>query len=392
MTIDIERRRWPEIRATFVGPPPEPGAWTEPEPGTFIPDQTAPDWPELRYRHIVPNPEVWEAIQSGHRPEGPVRKTLITDFSSYNTDLAVSDRRDPRASRSWLQPHWVGDLTVSLKLTVRDPAGRLRLELIKGGLSNRCEIDLTSGDARLFHGDDELGTAATTRISQPGTYDLSFANVDGRLTLWVDRDLPFGDGLFYPAASELAVPASADLEPVRIAAQLAAIAIDGLILKRDIYYTLDPSEPDYANLGEAARYEASALFELLADPARFAGLASPPREFRIAPGHYMMLGDNSPWSSDGRAWGQADQMTRPSGSRVGRLGTGQLGGSRGAPDRQSVLRLLAPSQARLAQFGDSVLTVASRPSVHRADAMDSVKRLRRPGLASPGETAGGERD
>ena len=25
-------------------------------------------------------------------------------------------------------------------------------------------------------------------------YDLAFANVDGRLTLWVDGDLPFGAG------------------------------------------------------------------------------------------------------------------------------------------------------------------------------------------------------
>jgi hypothetical protein len=289
----------------------EPGAWTETEPGTFEPDQSAPDWSELRYRHIVPNPEDWKAIQSGHWPEGPVRKTLITDYSSYNTDLAVSDRRDPRpASRSWLQPHWVGDLTVSLKLTVHEPAGRLRLELIKGGSSNRCEIDLASGNARLFHGDDELGEDVSTRISSQGTYDLTFANVDGRLTLWVDRDLPFGDGRFYPAAFEPEVPTSADLEPVRIAGQQAAIAISDLVLKRDIYYTLDPSEPDYANLGEAERYESSALFELLADPARFALLThKAPREFRIAPGHYMMLGDNSPWSSDGRAWGRTDQIT-----------------------------------------------------------------------------------
>jgi signal peptidase I len=288
----------------------EPDAWTEPEPGTFVPDPTSSDWPELRYRHIVPSPEEWRSIQSGHLPEVPARKTLITDFLSYNTDLADWDRRDPRATaRSWLQPHWVGDLTVSLKLTLGEPVGRLRLELIKGGLSNRCEIDLISGEARLFHGDEELGTAAPTRISRPGTYALTFANVDGRLTLWVDRDLPFGDGRHYPPRSEPAVPDSADLEPVRIAAQHAAIAVGDLILKRDIYYTLDPSEPDYANLGETARYESSALFELLADPERFAGLSHrAPREFRIAPGHYLMLGDNSPWSSDGRAWGRTDQI------------------------------------------------------------------------------------
>ena len=69
------------------------------------------------------------------------------------------------------------------------------------------------------------------------------------------------------------MPESADLEPVRIAGEHAEIAISELVLKRDIYYTLDPSEPDYVNLGEAARYDSSALFELLADPERFAMLS-----------------------------------------------------------------------------------------------------------------------
>ena len=31
------------------------------------------------------------------------------------------------------------------------------------------------------------------------------------------------------------------------------------------------------------------------------------REFAIRPGHYMMMGDNSPRSKDGRAWDTLDQ-------------------------------------------------------------------------------------
>ena len=92
--------------------------------------------------------------------------------------------------------------------------------------------------------------AAPTRISRAGTYDLTFANVDGRLTLWVDGDLPFGEGVSYPAGPEPGPPTAADLEPVRIAAHQAEIAVDGLVLKRDVYYTLDPSEVDYANLDD----------------------------------------------------------------------------------------------------------------------------------------------
>ena len=302
LSVEPKYRRWAGV---------EPHAWTEPEPGMFVPDPSSSDWEELRYRHIIPSPEEVRSIQSGHLRESPLRKSLITDFLSYNTDLAESDRRDPRpSSRSWLQPHWVGDLTVSLKLTIREPSGHLRLELIKGGVSNRLELDLSSGVAKLFHGEDQLGPAVPTRLDRNGSYDVTFANVDGRLTLWVDRDLPFGQGFSYPTTLEPSVPTSEDLEPVRIASQNASIAMSRLILRRDIYYTLDPAEPDYANLGEAVLYQSSALFELLADPDRFAALSHrAPREFQIAPGHYLMLGDNSPWSSDGRAWRQTDQIS-----------------------------------------------------------------------------------
>ena len=182
---------------------------------------------------------------------------MITDYYSYNTDVSAADQPHPRtAARAWFQPHWVGDLTLSLRLTVREPAGRFRLELIKAGVSNRCEIDLTTGEARLFHGDDALGRRRRRReITRPGTYDLTFANVDDRLTLWVDRrpavrrrpDLS-------DRASEPAAPTAADLEPARIAAQGAAIAVDGLVLKRDVYYTLEPAESDYANLDEVGAH------------------------------------------------------------------------------------------------------------------------------------------
>ena len=93
-----------------------PDAWTEPEPGTFTPGPATHEWAELRYHHVVPSPEQWEAIRSGRPASGPVRATLITDYSSYNTDVSAMDRGEPRrAARPWFQPHWVRDLTVSLR-------------------------------------------------------------------------------------------------------------------------------------------------------------------------------------------------------------------------------------------------------------------------------------
>lgn len=299
-------RRWAPVQG---------GAWSETEPGRYEagPSASGPDpvRAELRYRHLVPGPDQWAAIRKGGS-SGPARPSLITDFSSYNTGLAAEDRDYPgSAARAWRQPHWVGDLTVSMRLDVRQPAGRLRVDLIRGGQSHRCEVDLATGEARLFRGDSPLGPAASTPIGAGGTHDLALANVDGRLTLWVDGSLPFGAGLSYPDSPEPAVPTADDLEPVRIAARGAgvAVSVSDLVLKRDVYYTLDPSRYDYANLDGPAWDDPAAFFDLLSDPEQFGRLEPrEPRDYPIAPGHYLMLGDNSPWSRDGRAWSRVDQI------------------------------------------------------------------------------------
>ena len=185
----------------------------------------------------------------------------------------------------------------------------MRLELFKAGVSNRCEVDLATGEARLFHGSVALGDAIRTQIARVGTFDLAFANVDGRLTLWVDGHLAFGDGRIYDSYTEAPVPSAGDLEPARIAAKGTSIQVEKLVLRRDLYYTLEPAETDYSNLDGSARIDASALLELLSDLARFPNLSRyPAREYPIGAGRYLMLGDNSPWSRDGRAWGRSDQI------------------------------------------------------------------------------------
>jgi len=45
------------------------------------------EWAELRYRHLVPDPEQWAAILEDRSLPRPPRSTLITDFYSYNTNL-----------------------------------------------------------------------------------------------------------------------------------------------------------------------------------------------------------------------------------------------------------------------------------------------------------------
>ncbi len=290
--------------------PASAGGWAEREPGRFATEAKGEGWADLRYRHLVPTPEDWRAIQSDPALSGSPRASLITDFNSYNTDVLLDDQSHPRkAARPWFQPHWVGDLTLSLRLKVQEPAGQVRLELVESGNSNRCEIDLATGQATLFHGNTALGAAVPTQLNRAGSHEVTFANVDDRLTLWVDGELPFADGLTYESNRGPAIAAAADLEPARIAVRQATVEIDRLVLKRDVYYTLEPAECDYANFDGAAQTDSTAFFDLLSDPARFSQLThNPAREYVLGPGRYLMLGDNSPWSRDGRAWGQTDKF------------------------------------------------------------------------------------
>jgi signal peptidase I len=285
---------------------------TAAQPGAYRATGASGDWAELRYRHVVPDPVQWAAIAAGHPLPHPPRATLITDFYSYNTDLTVESGVYPgAAAKAWCQPHWVGDLTLSCRLDVTARKGVVRFELVKAGVANRCEIDLTNGLAKLLHGDEPLGSPAPTGIDAAGAYDIRFANVDDRLTLWVDGRLPFGEGRSYETPPDAVAPTRADLDPVGIASRGAAVAVSDLILTRDIYYTLDPARADFdqLDLGEPFPADPVALFDWLADPRRFPVLNQlQSRDYPIGPGRYMMLGDNSPWSRDGRAWSRTDQF------------------------------------------------------------------------------------
>ncbi len=77
--------------------PAEPGAWSEPEPDMFEPGGSSPSWAELRYHHLAASPDQWDAISKGEPTTIP-RPSLITDFSSYNTDATADDRLSPTRS------------------------------------------------------------------------------------------------------------------------------------------------------------------------------------------------------------------------------------------------------------------------------------------------------
>ncbi len=274
------------------------------KPGRFEGTSPLDGWSELRYQHLIPDPTQWSQIEAETPLSLAPRPTLITDFYSYNTNGTAfgSGRYDD----TWRKARWVGDLTLSVH--VEAAGGTFRLELIEGGVSNRCEVDVAANKARMFHGDKEIGAFPFASRRQSG-YDVEFANVDNRLTLWVDGQPAFGEGIAYEdEPGKHPLPTVADLTPARIAVKGGRFIVSDLVLHRDIYYT-QPDNADYDPYWEKPLPRTPAeVFEVFADPARVAALGPLAwSDFPIGEDRFLMLGDNSPCSSDSRAWDQKDR-------------------------------------------------------------------------------------
>ena len=278
------------------------------------------DWALLRYEHRVPDPEQWGAILNKEPAPRPARATLITDFYSYNTnmgadssDLLDEGQRDHEGA--WLQPHWVGDLTLFAKLEIKEvkPEGAVRLELVKAGRPHRCTIDPATGAAVVSRGDEVLGRWETP-VKGPGRYDIEFANVDDRISLVVNGTPSGGSGFEYESKESVPIPTAADLAPAAIGVQNVSIVTSDLVLKRDIYYTQSPGRIDYGVVWEDHYPRTpTELFDFLSDPSRFPNLGRvSSHEYEVGANHYFMLGDNSPRSKDSRGWGNDDSMWDPS--------------------------------------------------------------------------------
>jgi signal peptidase I len=240
----------------------------------------------LRYRHVLRGPS--------DEPQ------LIADAMGYNTN-SPAQNGDVAAGR-WCGDNWVGDLILECDLVVEKPEGKFILELSRSADRFQAVWDLASGRCslwRIHNGTEEetpLGSVETK--VKKGTYHLRFANVDRRLTVWVDnRVVEWSGGAqgvdYETPDTDADLPKKNDLEPASIGADGAAVRVQKIKLWRDTYYTVSASEPDFGRIPESE----------WSDPDAWKSRTVPFKTLYVQPGHFLCMGDNSPQSSDGRNWG-----------------------------------------------------------------------------------------
>jgi signal peptidase I len=247
--------------------------WSE-DTGGYCSDGAGVAW--LRYRHVLRD------------RDGP---RLITDFVGYNTSFGHRPGEEGR--------NYVGDLMLECAAEVGN-AGVLTLELSRGPDRFQARFDLGKQSCslvRLAHG-QKPEVLKETSLSLPAgkSVCLRFANIDERLTVWVDDRLPFGDGVEYEGPRKLVPTRENDLErPASVGTEGAAVKLAWMRLFRDNYYTTLRRGQVAGGDVDGIRPDDPETWNLLAD--------APVTVYRLGPGQYFMLGDNSPQSADSRFWG-----------------------------------------------------------------------------------------
>ena len=309
--------------------------WTVESDGQVFqakPSET-PSW--LRYRHVIPSTQQWQNIVAAGAKAveaSPPKAQLITDYYEYNDYRARGSVNNPLYEISSIAKHWVGDLALELEVEAKSTQGSIVLQLVEGGVRFQCTIDLAKGTV-LLSGLDQSGKPIESlraegklKLATNSPARLLFSNVDDRLNLWAWT----GASSYFPGQSEVKFSGETtydgealgtrkpystsenkgDLQPVAVAVQGGASAVfRKLRVLRDVYYIhnsvnaggLPVLVDSYSPRGKfLSERDAEAIFS---DPARWSEFNEmPAREFEIPKDNFLMLGDNSPASSDGRLW------------------------------------------------------------------------------------------
>ncbi len=281
----------------------------------------------LRYRHMIPRDGDWDTVLRG-TPElllvEPVKPSLISDFCGYNTYT------NAYSAVAEFGSFWVGDLTVSFQAYLEDVTdqSRLLIDLNEGVRNYHCTIQPSTGIATLSYFDSSLNPddpeevilgSQETPMKSGGNYQVTFANVDNRLCLWINnRLIDFGEAAEYKD-TESKGPTDGDLTPIGIGTRHLSAEITDLQIDRDIYYRAEQlpesreyhghDNPDRIPDGGQVLHEhrrQGMLNSKLSDPAKWRGSYDSDSRVAIFPAladdEYFVLGDNSPRSQDSRIW------------------------------------------------------------------------------------------
>ncbi len=332
---------WNESDTEMGGWPIAENAWKPtPETRSYPVDAKDDQLHWLRYRNLVPDREHWASVKGTGKLELALAPQLIADFCGFNSDGGMDE-----------ELYWTNDLTLDFTVNIEEATekSQLLIELVEGFRTVRCQVNPVTGMADIVVISRELDPATPTSetvasvqtgIQGPGEYNISFANVDDRLCLWVDDDLiPLGDKASFQSAG-LNLPTELDLAPMGIAVNQLKAVVSNLVIHRDIYYrndvlnfnqqdgiSPDPTSAEYrwqyhngtitVNEVDSNRY--SQLSTNLRSPKNYARYYSESinaqkaqygkvLEFRLRDNEYLMFGDNSPASKDSRLF---DYYSRP---------------------------------------------------------------------------------
>jgi len=263
---------------------------------------TATHW--LRYQHLVPR-----LPATSGAPRTAVDKRLITDVLAYNSNDPVEP---------WNNTNWVSDLILELDATIEQPDGQFTLELSKAKNRFRARWELASGTCTLVQVDEnqkevELASAATTFKGKGTKRRLRFANVDDRLTVWVDSTMPFKNGVEIETSDLDIKPTRNDFEPASmgLSGEGSEVRVRSVKLFRDQYYTnFSYSRNNLPEKNWQLLSPSGVSFEEPSDKdGAFEGWQKAWQEalrlntLYVQPGHYLCMGDNSSHSADSRSWG-----------------------------------------------------------------------------------------
>ena len=255
--------------------------------------------------------------------------------------------------------HWTGDLATEFDIELGQGKGSVSLDIVEAGVHYQCSIDLDSGNAKIFAlsdgkvletieaGNDKLVSEANakTGLRSGQHHRLKFANVDNTLTLWVDGAtvdfLPSNRIVTDSPATLLARRPQCnandplDAAPIGLGIQGVSAKVNRARVWRDIYYIAESSgfrnedalfdhdieltiknnaeivdtyrETTYGEIKDKIlkthALERDIVFSTpsLWDQSPFFANRNSV-EFTLADDQFFPMGDNSPASSDARAW------------------------------------------------------------------------------------------